>query len=370
MIRMHGGSIKTTIKNQFCVKPFLVFFLIHTMQFGIGVLSFQRTLSESSGHDSWMAVIISGIIVHILISMIYKILDKEKGDLIVIHQQTFGKWAGGLLSIGFLLFFLADSAIVLRTYNEVIQVWMFPLMKTWPFALVFLLGVYYVVSNGFRTVTGVCFLGVVLPFYLFFTFFVPLEFSQFRNLLPVWDTSVKNVTLSALDSMFGFSGFQLLFLYYPFIQKPETSQKWAHYGNLFSMAIYLFILIVTLVYFKQDHLLKTTWPTLTLWKIIELPFVERFEFIGITSWSLIILPIICLEVWGASRIAKQLFKMNQKRAVAIFLLVGLMICSLLKDRESILFATRILSFAVYAFYIYIPFLFIVYHIRLRLRDRT
>ncbi|MDR7002588.1 spore germination protein (amino acid permease) [Neobacillus niacini] len=340
------------------------------MQFGVGILSYQRTLAKSSGHDAWMAVIITGIIVHSLIWMMYKILDKEKGDLIQVHQHTFGKWVGGILSVFFLVYFLAETIIVLRTYIEIIQVWMFPLMKTWPFTLIFLLCTYYCVSNGFRTVTGICFLGVVMPFYLFLIFLVPLEYSNFRNLLPVWDTSMKGIALSVLDMTFGFSGFPLLLLYYPFIQKPETSQKWAHYGNLFSMVIYLFVLLVTLVYFKQEHLLKTIWPTLTLWKIIELPFVERFEFIGITSWSIVILPIICLEVWGASRIAKQLFKMKQKKAVVIFLLVCLISCSLLRDRESIQLVARVVSFAGYFFYIYIPFLFIVHYIRFRVRKST
>lgn len=358
------------IKDQFLVSPFLVFFLINGMQVGIGVLSFQRTIAESSGHDAWIPVIVVGMIVHIFIWMIYTILEKEKGDLIMIHQHTFGKWAGGLLSTLFLLFFLVDSITVLRTYIEVIQVWMFPLMKTWPFAFVFLLSVYYVVSNGFRTVTGICFLGVVIPSYLFLTFLMPLKFADFRNLLPILDHSLKDMAISIQHMTFSFMGFQLLFLYYPFIRKPETSQKWAHYGNLLSMVLYLFIMLVTLVYFKQEHLLKTTWPTLTMWKIIEWSFVERFEFIGITSWSLMILPIICLNLWGASRVAKQLFKVKQRKALVCFLLICFFGNCLLIDHESIQLLTKALSMAVYVFYVYIPFLFMIYHIRFRVRKKS
>ncbi|MED4224381.1 GerAB/ArcD/ProY family transporter [Neobacillus cucumis] len=362
--------MKTPIKDQFRVPPFLVFFLIHKTQFVVGALSFQRSLAKSSGHDAWMAVIITGIICHILIWMVYKILDKAKGDLIQIHQYTFGKWVGGLLSIFFIGYFVLECIFVLRSYIEIIQVWMFPLMKTWAFAFVFLLSAYYIVSNGFRTVTGICFVGVVLPLYVLLTFLVPLEFSNFRNLLPVWDTSMKNLGHSVINMGFQFLGFTQLFLYYPFIQKPETSQKWAHYGNLFSTVIYLFILLVTLVYFKQEHLLKTTWPTLTLWKIIQFPFVERFEFIGITSWSIIVLPIICLDAWVTSRIVKQLFKIKQRKAVVIFLLVCLIGCSLLKDSESLQSVNNFTSYIINTIYIYIPFLFIVYHIRYKVRERA
>ncbi|WP_286230194.1 GerAB/ArcD/ProY family transporter [Neobacillus mesonae] len=179
--------MNTQMKSEFLVSPFLVMFLVHGTQYGIGVLSYQRSLVKIVGNDAWISIIATGIVIHFLIWILYSMLNKNKGDLISIHQQTFGKWLGNFLSTLYILFILSQATIVLRSYIEIVQVWMFPLLKTWPFALVILLGVYYVVIGGFRVVTGVCFLAVVVPFYLIFTFFAPIEFSNFRNLLPVFD---------------------------------------------------------------------------------------------------------------------------------------------------------------------------------------
>ena len=164
------------VADRFQVSHFLVFYLIHSLQFGVGVLGFQRIVAEKSGRDAWIAVIISGILVHISVWMIFRILKDFEGNIIDVHKELFGKWIGGLFSTIFGLYFCLLAITVLRTYIEIIEVWMFPDLNIWIFSLIFLLLVYYVISGGFRIVTGICFFGVVLPSYLLFTFLFPVEF--------------------------------------------------------------------------------------------------------------------------------------------------------------------------------------------------
>lgn len=362
--------MKTAIKDQFLVSPFLVFFLVHGMQYGVGPLSFQRDIAKYVGHDAWIPILLSGIIVNLLIWMMYMMLNKDKGDLMTIHQRTFGKWLGNLLTLLLILYVLAESVTVLRSYIEIVQVWMFPLLKTWPFALVLLFSVYYVVSGGFRTVTGVCFLAVVLPAYLIFTFFVPIQFSDFRNLLPVFDHSYIDIAKSIKGAVLAFSGFEYVLFYYPFIKQPESSQKWAHLGNLFTTCLYLLIMIVTLGFFDQEYLQKVIWPTLMMWKIIKLPFVERFEIIGVTSWAVVMLPIICLMFWSASRGIKEMFKLKQRTVLVVLLLLCLIVSCLLIDRETIQqYNTFVGEIGFWILFGYIPFLFICYHIRFKMRKK-
>ncbi|MBG9578716.1 hypothetical protein ABE42_05645, partial [Bacillus thuringiensis] len=63
--------MKTGIKAQFLVSSFFAFFLINTMQIGVGALSFQREIAQHAGHDAWIIVILTGVIGHVLIWMIY-----------------------------------------------------------------------------------------------------------------------------------------------------------------------------------------------------------------------------------------------------------------------------------------------------------
>jgi len=341
------------------ISPSLVFFLIHAMQVGVGVLGFQRIIAKSAGYDAWISIIIAGLTVHIIVWMMYKMLKIADGDILAIHKYIVGKRFAKVLCSFFILYLVLQAMAILRNFIEIIQVWMFPHLHTFWFGLVFLLLVLYVVFGGFRTVTGVAFFSVLLPFYILFLFLYTVPYSDFTNMLPILDHSIKEILLSSRDMSFSIIGFESLLFFYPFIKNPEKSKKWAHLGIAYTNFAYLYLAIITFAYFPEAQLDKNIWPTLTLWKIIEMPFVERFEYIGIANWSLIILPNICIALWCVSRLTKQIYSVRQKRALPVLALLVLAGISLVVTREQINVITNITGkFGFYFNFAYVPILFI------------
>ncbi|TXC91503.1 GerAB/ArcD/ProY family transporter [Metabacillus litoralis] len=358
------------IAERFQVSHFLVFYLIHSLQFGIGVLGFQRIVAEKSGRDAWIAVILSGIMVHISLWMIYKILKNSNGNVITLHKELFGKWVGNTLSAILACYFTLVAITVLRTYIEIIEVWMFPDINVWLFSFMFLLLVYYIISGGFRVVTGISFFGIILPVYLFFTFLFPLQFSDLHNLLPVFNHSLKDLAISTKSMSLTVIGFEALLVFYPFIKNVDKSKKWAHMAVATSTIIYAVIMIITLIYFSEEQLQKNVWATLTMWKIVEMPFVERFEYIGIANWCLIILPNVCLTLWCASRCLKDSFKFNQKYTLIVILLIAFFTNSLSRTREQISLLNDIVGqVGFYLIIGYIPMLFMFTMITRKVKEK-
>ncbi|WP_319003640.1 GerAB/ArcD/ProY family transporter [Sutcliffiella horikoshii] len=348
------------VPKKFQVSPFLVFYLIHSTQFGVGALGYQRVIAMSAGYDAWMGIILFAGITHIVIYMIYKICEKSSGDLASAHRMAFGKWLGNLLNLFFVIYFSMTAVTVLRTYIEVVQVWLFPDLSTWFFALIFLLLVYYIISGGFRVITGIAFLGVMLPAYLFLTIVLPLEYANFRNLLPIFDHSFKDIFLSGRDMTLSMLGFETLLMFYPFISKPQQSKKWAHLGVFVTSSIYLIFALITFAYFSEGKLQKNIWATLSIWKIIELPFVERVEYIGIANWCLIILPNVCLFLWCSSRLAKRMTKLKHRTALLFITIVVFTIVNQFEDRKLINDLNSYMGqVGFYMGYVYIPLLFLV-----------
>ncbi|MCM3652393.1 GerAB/ArcD/ProY family transporter [Metabacillus litoralis] len=347
------------IAERFQISPFLVFYLIHSLQFGVGVLGFQRIIAEKAGQDSWIVVIIAGILVHASLWMIYRILNGSNGNIVTVHEGLFGKWIGGILSFLFTLYFGLVAITVLRSYIEIVVVWMFPDLNIWLFSFTFLLLVYYIIMGGFRVVTGISFFGVVLPIYILLTFLFPLQFSEIRNLFPIFNHSVKDIALATKNMSLTIMGFESLLIYYPFIKNANKSKKWAHLSVAYTTLVYAFICIMTIIYFSEEQLEKTIWATLTIWKIIELPFVERFEYIGIANWIIIILPNICLSLWCASRCVKDVFRFKQKYSLIILLLVVYLAINFTKTREHVNLLNDIAGqIGFYVMFAYIPLIFL------------
>jgi spore germination protein (amino acid permease) len=344
-------------KKELQITPFLTFFLIHGVQVGVGVLGFQGPITKSAGNDAWMAVIAAGIAVNIIIWLMYLLLNKHQKDLVEIHKDLFGKWIGGLFSLIWVIYWIMIGIIVLRSYVEIVEVWVFPTINIVMFSVIFLILVYYCVTGGFRIVAGICLLGVVIPSYIFLTFLFPIEYTHFRNLLPIWNHSIKELTMATKDMMLAYAGFSTLFMFYPYIKHPNKSQKWAHFGHVLTGGIYLYILIITIGFYSEKQITKQIWATLSMWKIVELPFVERFEYIGITSWILIILPNICLPVWAATKGVQKMFNFKPRKVVVSILLIVLCSTISIRGRERIEMMNQVLSsLGICLVFLYVPLL--------------
>lgn len=314
--------MKQAIQERFLISPFLVFFVIHATQVGVGALNFQRPLMKEAGQDAWMAVLMAGLSAHVLIWLMYRLLSHlpSGGDLVSLHEQYFGRWIGGVLSLGFLFYYALAAFMVLQSYIEVIKVWVFPLMGAWQFSLMFLLMTYYVVSGGFRVVVGLCVWGVVIPLLTIFPMvFFPLEYAQYRNLLPVFDHSFGQLAKASKEMVLPYLGFEMLLMYYPFLKQAPSSQKWAHAANVFTMFIYFVLILISIVFYNKEQIQHITWPTLTMAKIPEVPFIERMEYIVISIYVLVVLPIIAVSIWAATRVIKQLFAVQQRRSLPVLL---------------------------------------------------
>ncbi|MGG3471352.1 GerAB/ArcD/ProY family transporter [Neobacillus pocheonensis] len=340
------------------ISPFLVFFLVHTMQLGIGVLGYQRIIALTAGYDAWISVILAGLSIHIIVWMMYKILETADGDMVTAHTYVFGNKLGKLLSLPFVIYFIVIADTLLRTYIEVIQVWMFQDMSTFWFALAFCLLAIYIIFGGFRTVTGIAFFGVVLPAYLIVTFFFTLPYADFRNLMPILDHSIKDFIKASYQMSLTYTGYEILLFFYPYIKEPQKSKKWAHLGVLYTTFLYTLLTLATFAYFSEGQLQKSIWATLTMWKIVEMPFVERFEYIGIANWIIVILPNFCIALWCASRTLKRVTNIKQKYGVYGVSLAVLITINIFRSREQInTFIDYTGKISFYINYGYIPLLF-------------
>ncbi|MDQ0218696.1 GerAB/ArcD/ProY family transporter [Peribacillus cavernae] len=239
------------------------------------------------------------------------------------------------------------------------------LNEEWQISFIFLVLIYYIVSGGFRVITGICFWGTVIPFMILFPLsFFSLEFAHVNHLLPLFNHSFKEIVGSSKSMLFQFLGFETLFMFYPFIKNPERSQKWAHFGLLFTILLYLFVTIITFLYFSEAHLKHTIWPSLTVLNIAEIPIVERFEYVVVSFWFLLVLPNISIKLWAACRGVKKMVNIKQRTILFIFLLLFFFLANILEDDRQIEQVNDLYSKIGFCFvYFYIPFLFLFIHIK-------
>ncbi|CAM4151190.1 GerAB/ArcD/ProY family transporter [Lederbergia lenta] len=350
------------------IAPFLVFFIIHSMQIGVGALGFQRFIAKTAGYDSWISVLIALAFSHIIMFIIFKIVKLGKGDLIDTHYFVYGKIVGRIFNLLFAIYFIIITVTIVRPYVEILQTWVFLNGSVFWFTLSFLLLAIYIINGGFRTIVGIAFFSVIIPFYLYFIFLFTLPYTDFSDFLPILDHSLQDIFKASLHLSISYLGYETLLIFYPFIQNGMDGKKWAHLGLLFTGFIYLYITILSFSYYSEEQLQHVIWPTLSMWKIVKLSFIWRFEYIGITTWSLVILPNICIALWCASRIIKKTINISQKVSLYIIAPLVLIISLILQTRQQIdQYITWVGNIGIIINYFYIPLLLLLVIIARKVR---
>ncbi|SES11113.1 GerAB/ArcD/ProY family transporter [Psychrobacillus sp. OK032] len=301
------------------INSYLLIFVIHSAQVGVGIHGFQRIVYQEAKQDAWISVLLAGLATHLIAFCMIKTLEiYGSNDLYGIHQDVFGIWFGNFLNVIYILYCSVAFFSVLRNYIEVIQTWIFPGLGTWFISASLLLVTIYAFTGGLRVIVGVSFFSIVLALWILPLLLIPLKFASVDSLLPILEANIGSILKGAKSMAFTIIGFEILQIIYPFVKDKENVKKHVHLGLLFTTAVYLIIMLVSLTYYSEGKLDKTIWATLTLFSFISFPFMERFEFVAVCFWMLIILPNLCLYLWAASRGASRVIKISGTKFVWIF----------------------------------------------------
>lgn len=360
------------VKENKMVSPYFLFFLMHSTQTGVVVLNFQSDIIRGAGHDAWLSVLVLGLLMHVpFLMMLYILKYSSSGDILSFHREVFGRIIGGTLNIIMACYFSIISLFALHSYIDILQIWVFDGIAPWEYSLLFSILVFYIVSGGFRIVTAIAYWGVIIPSLMLISLLYVLDFLEVSYILPFLQYEVKDFFISAKEAAPIYLGFETVLIFFPFIKHKEKATKWGHLALLYTTILYTTIAVTTFMYFTQGKLEHLTWPTLTMIKIIKFPFLERFEFIFIFTWLLVVMPVICIYLWSAIRS----IKMTIPKVKPTYVLIGLLaifyfVNSQLIEIEFSHFLTHVTTYSGLVFLFgYIPLLFMIAVVRKKLKNK-
>src|SRR5699024_974970 len=215
--------------------------------------------------------------------------------------------------------------------------------STWLLSLLLLSLVVYSVVGGLRAVVGVTFLLFLFAHWILLLLYKPISLIDYSHYQPVLQTSVIDLLKGAKSTTFTLSGFEILFLIYPFIQNKEKAWRPILFGVSWSAGLILLTTLITIGYFSAQQMETIEWWGLSLFKTVKLPFIARFDFIVGAAWMAITLPTMMLFMWAIIYWMKRVY--NPRKITTLY--VGACIIYVLSDfimrHHLIIMLTSILS---------------------------
>ncbi|WP_143760335.1 GerAB/ArcD/ProY family transporter [Paenibacillus sp. FSL R5-0766] len=345
------------------MSPIHIFFVLYVSLVSVGLMNFQYKMLHGAENDGWISIVIASFIVAGVIKMMYVLLGRQsptQATLVHINQRYWGRYAGSIINWIFMLYFVLGSSVAFLSYVHIVQLWVLPTQNTWLISLAILVIAYYCVAGGIQSVTGMCLWGTLFILVLVFPqIFLVSSYLHPRNLLPILDHDASSIWLSTRDMLHEFIGCGILLVVYPFIRTPERSIKWAYAAVITATVVYLVFFTFAFMFFSHGQMKEHLWPTLNLISIIEMPLIQRMEYLVLSFWLLKMLAIITLGLWAACHCLKLERSIRPTLGLRFAVVIFVILILIIRDTNQIEMMTEVyMRIGEVLIYMYLPLLFL------------
>ncbi|WLR43157.1 GerAB/ArcD/ProY family transporter [Bacillus carboniphilus] len=358
-------------QNNLFNAPMLIFIVIST-QVGVGVAGFQRIIFQEAKQDSWISIVIAGITINLIIWVIVRTVQAYDGkDLFEIHHHVFGKIIGRIFNIIFCIYLLSAYLVIVLDYILIVRVWVFPTLQNWIIGLLLLFLTIYGLLGGLRLIVGIAFTVFFSTIWMLFLLLEPVNYIDVRNLLPVFEASPKQLIIGTYRMTLTVLGFEILYFVLPYVKEKNKSMWFAQIGAVVTTLIYIIVMVISIAYFSPKQLDRTVWATLTMFKIVRFPNLERFEIVAVSMWMIVILPNLLIYMWSAIKGLKRVFTFSTRKAIYLtFPIIFMGILSFTTTEEIIMITDKVSHLGFALAFVYPLFLGMITLLKIRYKEKV
>ncbi|WP_286883562.1 GerAB/ArcD/ProY family transporter [Aneurinibacillus sp. UBA3580] len=275
-------------EESLMISPTQLVFLVFGIIVGTGFITLPRGVIEKAREDAWLTVILALGIALVSLWLILRVASIfPKDTAITYNVKLFGRTFGLLLNLFLAVYFLFFTITGVRTMAEVVKTEMLPFTPLGIIIGSMLLVLLYCSWDGLMPVVRINESGIPTSIFMIIFFFsLAYPAADWHELRIPFLEGVTPVIQSLPSTSYSFLGYEILFLYYPFIFQKKKAYFHTAIGIGTAGIFYTFVVLGTLVTLGPNMAIAQTYPVITMAKIIEIVprFVERAELLLIILW--------------------------------------------------------------------------------------
>ncbi|MFL0197998.1 GerAB/ArcD/ProY family transporter [Clostridium sp. WILCCON 0269] len=255
---------------------------------GTAVMYLPNNIIRFAKQDSWISCLLGTLYpLYMIIIANYMCKRFPKDNILVLSKKCFGNFLGSISNIIFISFFLFMLTTELSGYDNVFKVYATSFLKSYQVFITALIPIAYIAYKGMKPLGRLNEVGFYITVGLVVLPIAVLASGSFLNLMPVLGSGLPSIVKGIQSTIFPFSGMEVIFLIYPFLQDNKKLLKCGIVATAIVGSIYIWTVFATIYYLGIETSPKYLWPVLTLADTIHIPIVNSFRFIFISFWSLV-----------------------------------------------------------------------------------
>ncbi|PWI58098.1 GerAB/ArcD/ProY family transporter [Sulfoacidibacillus thermotolerans] len=250
-------------------------------------LSFPSRVAYEGQSMAWAIPLVSGVIVLAAFFIVHFCFTRFPGENILqVLTRLFGRVVTLPIALIFTVFFIAQTALVMREFTETVVTTVLPSTPTALIALSFLVVVVYYAHKGLEGLTRTAMIfSYIFVIGLGLLLLLPLSWFDSSLLLPLWGRGVKATLWFGTMNTSLFCNVLILSFMYPSIRNRNQFVYIGAVSILAAALIFSVVLVVFIGTFAVAPLGRVPFPLYQLARVIYVGrFIQRLESIFVFLW--------------------------------------------------------------------------------------
>ncbi|ADK14624.1 Spore germination protein B2 [Clostridium ljungdahlii DSM 13528] len=322
-------------RHQITSKQLRTFAL--SSQIGLGIMTLPSVLAKKVGHDGWIAVILTGVLV--LLSSLFELalLKRYKNNSILeINIKLYGKSLGVILNFIFICYTFAFAALNIRLLTGIVSVLV--LRETPKIVISFLIALptTYLTAKGLKVICRFTTLLYLSHIVIIFTFAMIIKDIRITYIMPIAKSDFNLIIKSLPYTIYSFLGFELASVFYPNVVNKEHITMHIIQGVLYTTLFYLIIVVVSVLIFGEMKLKMLVFPIYNIEEAVRVPVIERFDMIFILIWFPMMASSVRNYFFSSYYCVLKIFRIKRKKLlIAVIFIMMFIIGVTLRDIQMI-----------------------------------
>ena len=264
------------------------------------ILGAPKTILLGNGSASLLNVIaITIIALFLVIAISFLFNNFENSDIVDVSEFLGGKLLKTIISLAYIMLFIAIIIICLRYMTEFLKLIYFQNESIIFLTLFFLVAMAFSVQKGLKTISKVNIIFVILSCITIVILligsipkFVP------ERIFPILGNGIDKVFFANLSNIFAFGGLSYLMFLMPMLKNAKDFKQIGIISVVIS-SLYLFISVLCLLLvFSFMTVTQDLFSVFLLTRIVEYaPILERADAIYIFFWIFCILSYLSINLF-------------------------------------------------------------------------
>ena len=229
------------------------FFLLIHSQTGLVVLTLPYVLGNETGHDGWITVLISALIVQLLAYFLFVILKKYPDKTLYdVTIEVFGTFLGKCLNIIIILYYLSASLYQAYHCTSILKLWYYYRTPFWALLLLFIIVGTYILMSDLQSIGQFMTLAIAVIIFMLLLLMFNLKSLNYQYLLPIGEEGILSILKASRSGTWAFSGFEVFLFLHPFVMTSQKKKMRTISASIWAVAcLYLLATIIVFMYFPN-----------------------------------------------------------------------------------------------------------------------